>query len=78
MFFITMCYNMCHRVVAECFQHSIYTISKWFKIVLREICKLGTHIIQPWNQETIHPHILNNYKYFLYFKVIMYSCSNIY
>ena len=77
MFLIIICHNMRHRVVAERFQHSIYTVSKWFRIVLRAVCKLGTHIIQPRNQESTHPHILNNYKYFPYFKVIMQFYSNI-
>ena len=47
MFLIIVCHNLRHKVVAEHFQHSQYTINKWFIMILRAICKLGTRIIQP-------------------------------
>ena len=60
MFLIVICHNLRHRVVAERFQHSLHTVSKWFKMVLRAICKLGTRIIRPRHQTTTHPYIMGN------------------
>ncbi|CAL0303344.1 unnamed protein product [Lupinus luteus] len=59
---------MRHRVVAERFQHSLQTVSKWFKRVLRAVCKLGRTIIIPRNQSSTHPYIRRTQKYFPYFK----------
>ena len=69
MFLIIICHNLRHRVVAERFQHSLHTVSKWFRRVLRAVCKLGTRIIRPKYQGVTHTHILHNQKYFPYFKV---------
>ncbi|KAF7812780.1 putative nuclease HARBI1 [Senna tora] len=68
MFLIIIGQNLCHRIVAERFQHSLYIVSKWFRRVLRAACVLGTRIIKLINQGTIHKYILENPKYFLYFK----------
>ncbi|XP_019433068.1 PREDICTED: uncharacterized protein LOC109339964 [Lupinus angustifolius] len=68
MFLIIICHNMRHRVVAERFQHSLQIVSKWFKRVLRAVCKLGRTIIVPRNQTITHPYIGGTHKYFPYFK----------
>lgn len=68
MFLIIVCHSLRHRIVAERFQHSLQTISKWFRRVLRAVCVLGTTIIRPRNQMGTHRHILENQKYFTYFK----------
>ncbi|RZB91108.1 hypothetical protein D0Y65_023487 [Glycine soja] len=50
MFLIIICHNLRHRVVVERFQHSLHTVSKWFQIILKVVCKLGTGIIHQRNQ----------------------------
>uniref|UniRef100_A0A0R0LJV4 Uncharacterized protein n=1 Tax=Glycine max TaxID=3847 RepID=A0A0R0LJV4_SOYBN len=68
MFLIIICHNLRHRVVAEQFQHSLHMVSKWFRIILKAVCKLGTSIIHQRNQTSTHPHIRDNPKYYPYFK----------
>ncbi|KAG6510152.1 hypothetical protein ZIOFF_028161 [Zingiber officinale] len=68
MFLLIVGHNTRHRICADRFQHSVYTSSKWFKRVLRAVCTLGTYIIRPYEHNDIHPHILNNPKWFPYFK----------
>jgi len=72
MFLIIICHNLRHRVVVERFQHSLHTVSKWFQIILKVVCKLGTGIIHQRNQTSTHPHIRDNPKYYPYFKVFLY------
>ncbi|KAG6488995.1 hypothetical protein ZIOFF_050253 [Zingiber officinale] len=68
MFLLIVGHNTRHRICADRFQHSFYTSSKWFKRVLRAVCTLGTYIIRPYEHNGVHPHILNNPKWFSYFK----------
>ncbi|RZB81057.1 hypothetical protein D0Y65_030700 [Glycine soja] len=68
MFLIRICHNLRHWVVTERFQHSLHTVNKWFWIILKAVCKLGTGIIHQINQTSTHPHIRGNPKYYLYFK----------
>ena len=75
MFLIIICHNLRHRVVAERFQHSLHTVSKWFRIVLKAVCKLGSRIIRPRDQTTTHPHIMGNQKFFPYFGKFLYMYS---
>ncbi|KAG6519032.1 hypothetical protein ZIOFF_022521 [Zingiber officinale] len=68
MFLLIVGHNTRHRICVDRFQHSFYTSSKWFKRVLRVVCTLGTYIIRPYEYNGVHPHILNNPKWFPYFK----------
>ena len=70
MFLLVVCHNTRHRLVTERFQHSIGTVHRWFKKVLRALCNLGNHIISPRNPRTIQPEILSNPKWYPYFKVM--------
>ncbi|CAN1242235.1 hypothetical protein LINPERPRIM_LOCUS5275 [Linum perenne] len=53
---------------AEDFQHSTATISKYFGIVLKAVISLSRVVIVPPNMSEVPPQILNDSKYYPYFK----------
>ncbi|GAB2285387.1 hypothetical protein Dimus_039701 [Dionaea muscipula] len=68
MFMFIIGHTIRHRIVADRFQHSLQTVHKWFKRVLRAVCSLATEIVRPSTQRGVHERILNNTKYYPYFK----------
>ncbi|CAN1290828.1 hypothetical protein LINPERPRIM_LOCUS20871 [Linum perenne] len=54
---------------AKDFQHSTATISKYFGIVLKAVISLSRVVIVPPNMSEVPPQILNDSKYYPYFKV---------
>ncbi|XP_059635445.1 uncharacterized protein LOC132277619 [Cornus florida] len=61
-------HNERNRVVAERFQHSIYTISKYFHTVLQKACDLGKQIIVAPDFTQVPNHIRKSKKYHPFFK----------
>ncbi|GMP77383.1 hypothetical protein CsSME_00033673 [Camellia sinensis var. sinensis] len=51
-----------HRLAADRFQHSMETIHRHFKIMMRVLCRLAVLIIQPPDPNVIPPKIRNNPK----------------
>ncbi|XP_027177992.1 protein ALP1-like [Coffea eugenioides] len=49
-----------HRVLAERFQHSMETIDRHVRRVLRVLVRLGRDLVRPRNVDDTHPRILNN------------------
>lgn len=68
-FLLVLSHNESNRVVAERFQHSGETISKYFNLVLKKVCRLGVQIIRPPEQSIVPPEIRHNPKYWPFFKV---------
>ncbi|KAL2247287.1 UNVERIFIED_CONTAM: hypothetical protein Sindi_2581000 [Sesamum indicum] len=58
----------CQRTSCERFQHSLETISRHMKRVSRALNLVASELICPPNFNVIHPRILNNIHFFLYFK----------
>ncbi|XP_058202540.1 protein ALP1-like [Rhododendron vialii] len=67
-FLLVVGHNSRNRIIQERFQHSGETISKYFKRVLKAVCKLGKLIIQPPPFDEVPPEIMNNQKYWPFFK----------
>ena len=70
MFLFIIGHNVRHRVVADRFQHSTETVSRFFKEVLRAVCQLGKELIKPESTE-LPDRIKNSQKYFPWFQVCM-------
>jgi hypothetical protein len=49
--------------VSDRFQHSIETISRHFKYVMRALCMYVKTIIKPMYTSEVHPYIVDNPKY---------------
>ena len=75
MFLLIVGHNVRIRVIADHFQHSIETVDRQFKEIVRAICHLGKFIIRHSQSNGVHPRIANNTKFFPYFKVIPSYCS---
>ncbi|XP_059636134.1 uncharacterized protein LOC132278356 [Cornus florida] len=67
-FLLTLGHNEGNRVVAERFQHSTYTISKYFHAVLQKVCNLGKQIIVAPDFSEVPNHIKKNKKYHPFFR----------
>jgi len=63
-------HNERNRVIQERFQHSGETISRHFNNVLKAIKSLSREVLQPPQLKT-PPEILNNARFYPYFKVTM-------
>lgn len=70
-FLMTIGHNVRNRMVADRFQHSGETISRHFKRVLKAIVNLGKELITPSAFTDTPPEIINNPKYYPWFKVIL-------
>ncbi|KAH7847461.1 hypothetical protein Vadar_026337 [Vaccinium darrowii] len=57
-----------HRVAAHWFQHSTDTISRHFKVMRRALCSVAPFVIRPPNLEVTPPEILNDGRYYPWFK----------
>lgn len=73
MFLFIIGHSVRHRVVANRFQHSTETVSRYFKEVLRAVCRLGKELIRPDSTE-LPDSIKSNHKYYPWFKVCMQYC----
>ena len=74
MFLLIGGYNVRIKVVANRFQHSIKTITRHFKEVRWALCWLGKILIRHRNMANeVHSYVINNPKYFLWFKVRIYK-----
>ena len=62
-------HGVTQRVVAERFKHSLGTVHIWFKMVIRSLAALGTHLIKPVNRGPVQPEIQSNPKWYPYFEV---------
>ncbi|GAV69911.1 DDE_4 domain-containing protein, partial [Cephalotus follicularis] len=51
-----------------CFQHSLETINRRFRCVMRIVASLAKHIIRLFIDDDVSPHIKNNRKYYPWFK----------
>ncbi|KAK3182901.1 hypothetical protein Dsin_030187 [Dipteronia sinensis] len=67
-FFVIVSHSVSVRVVAERFQCSKDTIHRQFKRILKAICGLTPHIIQVEIRGDTPLRIMNNSKYYPYFK----------
>ncbi|XP_057426218.1 uncharacterized protein LOC130719617 [Lotus japonicus] len=67
MFLFIIGHSVRHRVVANRFQHSTETVSRYFKEVLRAVCRLGKELIRPDSTE-LPDSIKSNHKYYPWFK----------
>ena len=70
MFLMTICHIDLTRDNAERFQHSTWTVSKYFHKVLKAVNRLAKRVITPPSMDTTPPEIEHNSKYYPYFKVI--------
>ncbi|KAH7851129.1 hypothetical protein Vadar_007664 [Vaccinium darrowii] len=57
-----------HRVAAHWFQHSTDTISRHFKVMRRALCSVAPFVIRPPDLEVTPPEILNDGRYYPWFK----------
>ncbi|XP_028087441.1 uncharacterized protein LOC114288154 [Camellia sinensis] len=57
-----------HINASNRFQHSTETICRYIKIVMRALCKLSSSVIKPRNLEDIPGKILNDRRFFPWFK----------
>ncbi|XP_028109987.1 uncharacterized protein LOC114308582 [Camellia sinensis] len=67
-FLYTFAQNDRHRLLADRFQHSTETICRHIKIIMRALCKLATTVIKPHNEDEISAKILNDRRFFPWFK----------
>ncbi|XP_026429150.1 protein ALP1-like [Papaver somniferum] len=67
-FLLTIGHNEDNRILQERFQHSGETISRYFNEVLRAIMELSNELIKPPSFSEAPAEILNNSKYFPWFK----------
>ncbi|XP_026384805.1 protein ALP1-like [Papaver somniferum] len=67
-FLLTIGHNEDNRMLQERFQHSGETISRYFNEVLRAIMELSKELIKPPSFSETPAEILNNSKYFPWFK----------
>jgi hypothetical protein len=56
-------------VACDQFQHSIETISRHVKHVMRALCNLSKILIRPMQVVGVHPYVQDNPKYFPWFEV---------
>ncbi|XP_034212994.1 uncharacterized protein LOC117625562 [Prunus dulcis] len=63
MFLHTIGHTTLNKMIAEKFQHSKETVSRQFNRVLKEVCRVGTQIIQPLNMDATPPEIMRNPNY---------------
>ncbi|XP_061351787.1 uncharacterized protein LOC133296740 isoform X2 [Gastrolobium bilobum] len=68
MFLFIIGHNVRHRVVSDRFQHSTETVSRYFKEVLRVVCRLGKELIKQESKE-LPDRIKNNPIYYPWFKM---------
>lgn len=64
MFLMIIGHTTRYSIIADRFQHSHETISKWFRRVLRAVCSLGTELIRQTDRDFIHERLVNKYPYF--------------
>ena len=69
MFLVVISHDQRQRVIAERFQHSLETINRNVRRVIRAIVALGCTVIKRRNNDHIHERISTNSKYFPWFKV---------
>ncbi|CAI9094797.1 OLC1v1030592C1 [Oldenlandia corymbosa var. corymbosa] len=69
MFLHLASHNARQRVLAKRFQHSTETINRQVRQVLRAICNLSTSLIRTRNEHTTHHRILEDNRYYPWFKV---------
>ncbi|XP_020268890.1 uncharacterized protein LOC109844313 [Asparagus officinalis] len=67
-FLFVLSHNERQRMVADRFQHSLETISTYFKRVLYAICSLTKYVIVPPSYDATPPEISYTTKYYPYFK----------
>ncbi|CAN1316241.1 hypothetical protein LINPERPRIM_LOCUS29998 [Linum perenne] len=68
MFFKILAHSNSARDNAKDFQHSATTVSKYVGIVLKAVISLSHVVIGPPNMSEVPPQILNDPKYYPYFK----------
>ena len=74
MFLLIIGHNVRMRVVADCFQHSIETVTWHFKEVRHALCRLGKILICLSNMANeMFSYVASNSKYFPWFKVRVYT-----
>ena len=76
-FLITLAHGCGNRLLQETFSHSGETIHRHFYKVLKAVLRLSADIIKPnasYNEE-VPPQILNNPRYYPFFKVLNLSTS---
>ncbi|GAV69367.1 LOW QUALITY PROTEIN: DDE_4 domain-containing protein [Cephalotus follicularis] len=56
------------RSICDRFQHSLETVNRHVRRVMRTVAKLGKHLIRPSNNDGLPPHIKFNEKYYPWFK----------
>ncbi|XP_059668790.1 uncharacterized protein LOC132313871 [Cornus florida] len=66
-FLLILAHNERNRVVAEIFQHSTYTISKYFHAILQKVYDLGKQIIVGPDLTQVSNHIRKSKKYHPFF-----------
>ncbi|CAN1316240.1 hypothetical protein LINPERPRIM_LOCUS29998 [Linum perenne] len=69
MFFKILAHSNSARDNAKDFQHSATTVSKYVGIVLKAVISLSHVVIGPPNMSEVPPQILNDPKYYPYFKM---------
>ena len=63
MFLFIIGHNVRHRVILDQFQHFTEIVSRYFKEVLRAVCRLGKELIKPESTE-LPDRIKSNSKYY--------------
>ncbi|GAV63127.1 LOW QUALITY PROTEIN: DDE_4 domain-containing protein, partial [Cephalotus follicularis] len=56
------------RSICDHFQHSLETVNRHCRRVMRAVAKIGKHLIYPSNDDDLPPHIKFNEKYYPWFK----------
>ena len=66
-----LCHGIRQRIVAERFQHSLGTMHKWSKRVIRTLADFVNQLIKHMDRDAVPLEIYNNPRWYPYFEVLV-------